>query len=116
MTDKIHIRGLRLRTLIGFHEWELNREQDVIVDVTIHHDQRAAAADDDVAKTVDYSTLRDAICAHAREHSHHLLETLAEHIAELVLAHDGVEAVDVTVDKLAALRFADSVAVEIHRP
>lgn len=116
MSDRILIRGLRLRTFIGFHEWELDRQQDVVVDITIHHDQRAAAAADDVALTVDYSRLRDAVCAHAREHSHGLLETLAEHIATLVLDFEHVQAVDVRVDKLGALRFTDSVAVEIHRP
>ncbi len=114
--DKIHIRGLHLRTRIGFHEWEQDREQDVVVDLTIHHDQRAAAASDDPKDTVDYAVLRDEVVAYAAQHQHGLLEALAEHIAALVLAHDGVEAVDVCVDKLAALRFADSVAVEIHRP
>ena len=116
MTDKIHIRGLRVRTLIGFHEWEKDKLQDVLIDITIHHDQRAAAASDDVAHTVDYATLRDDIVAYTRTTAHGLIETLAQRVADMVLARPGVDAVDVCVNKQGALRFADSVAVEIHRP
>lgn len=113
--DKIHIRGLHVRTIIGFHAWEKDREQDVVIDLIIHHDQSRAAASDDVKDTVDYAGIRDDIVDYTADNDHGLLETLAERIAEIVLRHQKVEAVDVRVDKLAALRFADSVAVEIHR-
>lgn len=106
---------MRLRTIIGLHEWEKERQQEVLVDITIHHDQRDAARDDDVQHTIDYATLRDDLVDYASTHSHALIETLAERIAERVLKHPHVQAVDVEVEKPHALRFSQSVGVEIHR-
>lgn len=113
--DTIHIRGLRLRTTIGVAQWERKARQDLIINITIHGDQRKAGKSDDLADTVDYKAIRDGLVAFIEASSFQLLETLANAIAEQVLAADGVEAVDVTIDKPGALRFADSVAVSIHR-
>jgi FolB domain-containing protein len=115
MTDKIHIRNLRLRTRIGVADWEKKAKQDLVLDIVLHHDQRAAAASDDVADTVDYKRIRDDIVAFLEDSEHELLEALAENVAARLLADARVHAVDVTVDKPGALRHADSVAVQIHR-
>ena len=113
--DLIHIRRLRMRTLIGVAEWEKRARQDIILDLAIEHDQRKAAASDDLADTVSYKAIRDDLVAFIEGSHHDLLETLAERVAEHVLARPGVTGVRVVIDKPGALRFADSVAVEIRR-
>lgn len=114
-TDRIHIRGLRLRTRIGVADWEKKDRQDIVIELTLHSDQRKAAASDAIADTVDYKAVRDDVVAFVESSQHELLEALAHNVADRVLAFDGVTAVDVTIDKPLALRFADSVAVSIHR-
>jgi D-erythro-7,8-dihydroneopterin triphosphate epimerase len=113
--DLIHIRDLRLRARIGVNDWEKKALQDVIVNVTLHHDQRDAAAHDDIHRTVDYKGVRDRIVAFVEDSRFELLEALSERIAAIALEDGRVQAVDVTVDKPRALRYADSVAVQIHR-
>lgn len=115
MSDKIHIRDLRLRTHIGIYEWEKQKRQDVVLNLTLHHDQREAAATDDIARTVDYKALRRRVVEYVESAQHGLVEALAERVAEVCLETPGVLAVDVVLDKPGALRFAASVAVEIHR-
>ncbi len=115
MNDKIHIQDLRLRGMIGVADWEKKARQDIVINLTLEHDQAAAAASDDVADTVDYRAIRDRIVAYVESTPHELLESLAEHLAAMVLEDPQVQAVRVRVDKPAALRFADSVAVEIQR-
>lgn len=114
-SDRIHIRGLRLRTRIGVADWEKKDRQDIVIGMTIHSDQRPAAASDAIADTVDYKAVRDEVVTYVEGSKHELLEALAQDVADRVLAHDGVQAVDVTIDKPLALRFTDSVAVHIHR-
>ncbi len=116
MTDQIHINGLHLRTYIGVATWEQKARQDIVVDIIIHHDQRKAAASDDVADTIDYRSIRDELVAYTEDSHHDLLESFAQHIADVVLARPDAIAVDVRVAKPGALRYADSVAVSIHRP
>ena len=114
--DTIHIRRLRLRTTIGVAAWERKTQQDIQLDITIHHDQHKAGGSDDIRDTVDYKAVRDEVVELVEASAFQLLEALAQAVAACVLARPGVTAVDVTIDKPLALRFADSVAVTIHRP
>jgi len=110
------IRRLRLRTLIGARDWEQDKRQDVIIDVTLHTDTRQAGASDHLDDAVDYKQVKDAIVSYVETAQHQLLEALATAVADLCLKDERVRAVDVVIDKPGALRFADSVAIAIHRP
>jgi dihydroneopterin aldolase/D-erythro-7,8-dihydroneopterin triphosphate epimerase len=112
--DRIHIRDLRLRCIIGVFDYERTEKQDVILNVTMHTDLSGAGRSDDLRDTVDYKAVKKDIMQAVEASEFQLVERLAERVAEIVLSH-GVERVDVTVDKPGALRFARSVAVEITR-
>lgn len=113
--DRIHIRDLLLRCVVGVYEWEQQRRQDVLFNITMHTDVRAAAASDDIADTVDYKALKTRIVALAEEGRFALLERLASEVATVCLEDSRVARVDVSVDKPGALRYARSVAVELTR-
>ncbi len=113
--DRIHVRNLRLRTVIGVAEWEQEHRQDVLVNIVLYTDTRRAAKSDKLGDTVDYKELRDRLVRLAENRPHGLLEALAQHIVDLCMENPRVQAVDVTVDKPGALRFSESVAVQIHR-
>ena len=113
--DRIHIRDLLLRCRIGVEEEERAKRQDVVLNLVIHADLSAGARSDRIEETISYRTLKKAIIAALDEDSFHLLEHLAERVAEVCLAAEGVVRVEVVADKPGALRFARSVAVEIVR-
>jgi D-erythro-7,8-dihydroneopterin triphosphate epimerase len=113
--DRIFIRDLRVRSIVGINEWEKTRKQDILLNVTLHLDLTKAGQSDDIGDTLDYKKLKDQIVAHVEETGFALIERVAEDVARLGLADRRVAQVDVTVDKPGALRFARSVAVEITR-
>lgn len=113
--DRIHIRNLRLRCILGIFPEERREKQDVVINVTLYSDLSRAGASDDIADTVDYKELKKRIVARVEASTFFLVERLAAEVADLALESPGVERVDVAVDKPGALRFADSVAVEITR-
>lgn len=113
--DKIHIRDLLLRCIIGLNEEERRDRQDVIINITLHLDLRAACRSDRIGDSVNYRTVKKSIIAAVERSSFNLVEHLAETIAGKCLEFPEVERVDVAVDKPGALRFARSVAVEIVR-
>jgi FolB domain-containing protein len=113
--DRININRLTARTYVGFNEWEKEKQQEVAVSVTLHADLSAACRSDDVADTVDYKQLKKQILSRVEGGRFLLIEKMAEDIALICLAHPLAVRVDVTVDKLSALRFARSVSVEITR-
>lgn len=115
MTDKTLIKDLRLRARIGIGEHERRDKQDLVICIEFESDQAAAARSDDVTRAVDYRALNKDVIALVEGNEHRLVETLAENIAQACLKHDGVETVRVRLEKPGALRFADSVGVEIQR-
>jgi FolB domain-containing protein len=113
--DRIHIRDLHLRCIIGTSEEERREKQDVLINLTLYADLKLAGKSDRLEDTADYKTLKKRVIAMVQESSCHLVEHLAERIAEVCLSDPRIQRVDVTVDKPGALRFARSVAVEIVR-
>lgn len=113
--DKIHVRDLHLRCFVGTSKEERRERQDVLINMTLYVDVKAAGRTDRIEDTVDYRALKKRVMAMVAESTCSLIEHLAERIAGVCLAEDRVRRVAVTVDKPGALRFARSVAVEIVR-
>jgi dihydroneopterin aldolase/D-erythro-7,8-dihydroneopterin triphosphate epimerase len=113
--DRIHINDLQLRCIIGLYPEERREKQDVILNITLSADLRAAGASDDLRDTVDYKTVKQEIRALVEGSSFMLVEKLASEVARICLRPAQVERVRVRLDKPGALRFARSVAVDIER-
>jgi dihydroneopterin aldolase len=99
MSDRITLRGLRF---LGRHGVELEERlepQPFEVDLILRGDLSAAAASDDLADTVDYSTLFTLVGEVVEGRSYRLIEALAGAIANAVLAAHPVEDVEVRVRK-----------------
>ena len=113
--DKIYIRDLQLKTVIGTFPHERNAKQDVIINITIFCELDLASKSDSLNDTVNYKEIKLAVKDLVENSEYLLIEKLAGEIANLVLKTDKVEGCTVTVDKPHALRFSQSVAVEITR-
>ena len=116
-TDVIELRGLRVRGHHGVLPEERRDGQLFGVDVTIETDVDAAARTDDLAETVDYSTVARQVAAIVGGPPVDLLETLAVRLADACLQHRGVRAVEIAVHKPQAplgVPF-DDVVVRVRR-
>lgn len=115
--DEIALTGLRVLGHHGVFDHERRDGQEFLVDARLYVDTAAAAASDDVADTVHYGEVAERIAAIVAGEPVNLLETLAQRIAEAVLAFAGVRMVAITVHKPQApipLTFSD-VSVTIRR-
>jgi 7,8-dihydroneopterin aldolase/epimerase/oxygenase len=117
VTDRITLTGLRVRGFHGVFDFERRDGQDFVIDVELELDLGPAAASDDVADTVHYGELADALAKVVAGEPVNLIETLADRLAGVCLADLRVAAATVTVHKPGApipLEFAD-VAVTLRR-
>ena len=114
--DRIVIRDLLVRGVVGINPEERKDRQDIRINVTLWADTRRAAASDDIADAVNYRTVAKAMIAHIESSQPHLVERLAADLAGICFEQDArVQAVEVSVEKPGALRFARSVGVVIYR-
>jgi D-erythro-7,8-dihydroneopterin triphosphate epimerase len=111
----IRITNLRLRTTIGANDWERDIKQDVIINITINYAASKSIESDKLKDTVDYKTITKKIIKEVEASSFYLLEKLTDMVLNIVMEDQRVSSAQVRVDKPAALRFSDSVSVELDK-
>lgn len=110
----VRVENLRLRSFIGFINWETEKLQDVIISFSFKYDTAMASKSDDVQDAVDYKKITKGIIDFVDQQSFHLIEALANKIYNHIqIADSAIQEITVRVEKPHALRFADNVLVEI---
>ena len=114
-SDKVHIKDLLLRTIVGINPEERVKRQDVLINITLEADLTAAGLSDDIVDAVNYKSITKEIISTVEESAFFLVEKMAAEIAKICLADERVTRAIVTVEKPGALRFARSVGVTVDR-
>ena len=113
--DKIFIHALKGEAIIGIYDWERQVRQTVLVDIELSADVRKAGMSDSIDDTLNYKKIAKRVLALIEGSQFHLVETLAEHIAMLVLEEFGVRWVSIVLSKPGAVRSSRDVGVAIER-
>ena len=113
--DKIFIHALKTETIVGIFDWERQVKQTVVVDIEFSADIRKAANTDCIDDTLNYKGVAKRVLAFIDASSFHLVETLAEHVAMLILEEFGVSWVSITLSKPGAIRSSRDVGVTLER-
>ena len=98
--DRIHLRDYIVSTEIGAFQTERGLNQRLRFNIDVALASPVAGAGDEVDRILSYDILTGAVSAGLADRRYDLLETLAEQIAALILAHPGAAEVAVTVEKL----------------
>ena len=115
MSDKILIKDLLIRGIIGIHDWEREKKQDILVNIEMEADCRPAGLSDDFRDAVDYRAVTKSVIGLIEGSDFFLVERLAEEIGKICLEDSRVTLARVTVEKPGAVRFSRSVGVEVER-
>ena len=113
--DILYIRNLKVDAVVGIFSWEKRIRQPLHLDLEIALDIRQAAATDNIAYALDYKTVSMRLTQYISQSEWHLIETLAEKIATLLMEEFGVTWLRLRLSKPAALPAADSVGLLIER-
>jgi len=111
----IRVKDLLIRTYIGFNPDELVNKQDVIINIEIEVDVPVEALETDEPKGIyDYKKVTKSIINFVQEGRFKLLEVLTKKLLDMIMEDTMVKRARVEVDKPHALRFAESVSVEMQ--
>jgi 7,8-dihydroneopterin aldolase/epimerase/oxygenase len=113
--DKIFIHALKTEAIVGIFDWERQVKQTVLIDVEFSADIRKAALSDSIDDTLNYKGVAKRVLTFVEGSSFHLVETLAEHIAMLILQEFGVAWVRIALSKPGAIRSSRDVGVILER-
>ena len=109
------MHGLKTEAIIGIFDWERQVKQTVIIDIEISADIRKAALSDSIDDTLNYKRVAKRVLGFVEASSFHLVETLAEHIAMLMLEDFGLAWVRISLSKPGAIRSSRDVGVMLER-
>ena len=113
--DKIHIRDLRLRCIVGTNPEERIRRQAVVLNITLETSLSRAGRSDRLDDTINFKKVAGEVSAMVTGSRFYLIERMADRVAAICLADRRVRGVTVVIDKPASLRRASAAAVEITR-
>lgn len=113
--DQVIIKNLVARGIIGVYEWERDKPQEILINITLFGELRNAGKTDNIDDSINYKTVAKGAQALAENCQRLTVEALAHDIASFCLETQGVQKVRVRVEKPGAVRFAESVGVEIER-
>lgn len=112
--NDILIQGLDLPVQIGVPDDERAGWQVLNADIVMSPRLSFEAMQDQIASTIDYQAVTNAVKALAASRPRHLIETLAAEIAALILGDFAALSVSVTLRK-RILPGTDNVAVRLTR-
>ena len=113
--DKVIIRDLVARGIIGVNDWERDKQQEIVINIVAYAETLKAALSDQLVDCVDYRALAKQAREHAESAARHTVEALANDLADMCLRNPAIRKVVVRVEKPGAVRFSASVGVEIER-
>lgn len=113
--DKIFLNEIRLEVIIGLYEWERKIPQTVELDLEIGVPDCRACVSDAVEDTIDYAHVVARLKESLADTRFHLVEAMAEHIAQLILQNYPTPWVRVSVTKLGLIPGVKRLGVSIER-
>jgi dihydroneopterin aldolase len=100
-SDSISVKGLRVFGRLGVEAVEREKPQPLELDLELKLDLSEASTSDRLEDTVDYKTLVDEVTEIVSSTTFSLVEALAQRIADSIMIRPRVEAVTVSIAKLA---------------
>ena len=113
--DTVFIRGLRIDTTIGIHDWEKRIRRPVVLDLEMASDIAHGAATDRIEDALDYEAVTRRLERFVSESRFELVETLAERCVAILRDEFGIAWVRLTLNKPGAVGEGIDVGVMIER-
>lgn len=87
--------------------------RDIVINIAIHYPADKARTSEDINDALNYRTITKSIIAHVEGNRFSLLEKLTQDVLDIAREHHWVTYAEVEIDKLHALRYADSVSMTL---
>ncbi|MGI9372616.1 MAG: dihydroneopterin aldolase [Hyphomicrobiales bacterium] len=111
----VFIRDLKLQSVLGIYEHEKLYPQTIVLNIDLAAEDDGEAVNDDHRNVVCYASVVERIKAIINAGHVHLVETLAEMIADACLQDKRVVSARVRIEKPDAIDEAAGVGIEIER-
>jgi len=112
---KILISDLTLLMLIGIHDFEKIKKQEVKFNISIDVSPSLFPIKDNLNSIVNYETVIKIITKLAKNKHYDLLETLAEDVFHELFKNINIQKIKIKIEKTQIIKNTSSVGIEITK-
>ncbi len=114
-SHQVFIEALEIEASIGVFDWEKQIKQRLVFDLLLSCDFSSAAKSDSIEEAIDYVAVCQEVERITLAKHYHLLECLAETLADSLLQQFNIHALELKLSKPGAVAQARSVGVRVVR-
>lgn len=107
----IKIKNLRLKTILGIHDWEQNSEREVVINAELLIEDESATVTNNIRDTIDYAILIDKIRKFVTGNKFKLVEKMAADINEILMSNQKVKQSNLEVSKIGMIEDVEAFTV-----
>jgi dihydroneopterin aldolase len=111
----IKIKDLRLKTILGIHDWEQNILRQISINIDLLVEDELATISDDIKDTVDYAILVDMIKKFITNNKFKLIEKMAADIIDIIMNDQKISQCNLEINKIGVLENVDAVAIFLSK-
>ena len=112
---KIIITDLVFNTLIGIHDFEKRKEQQIKFNIEIDINPLLKASENDLKSIVNYENVINKVKSITHKKHYNLLETLAEDIFTNLFLAKNIIKIKLRIEKPEIIKNTSSVGIEISK-
>ncbi len=111
----LKIKNLKLKTILGIHEWEEKTPREIIINAEIETDFINSLNSDNISDAIDYDKITSDIKNLIATKRFKLVEKMAQEVMNLILQDRRVKKCRLEIDKVGAVESLDSFAIAIEQ-
>jgi len=111
----VFIKDFIIQEIIGIHEHEKTKKQKIKFNIVVDVNQNTVPDEKDIKSIVDYEKITNKLENLVKNKKYNFLESLAEDSFKEIFEDKRVNSVKIKIEKLDAIKNADSVGVEVFK-
>ena len=111
----IKIKNLKIKTILGIHNWEKTIDRQIIINAEIETDFEKSLKSDNISDTIDYDFLTDKIKKLIAEKKFKLVEKMAAELMNIIMEDKRIKKCKLEIDKVGAVENVESFSVTIEQ-
>ena len=114
MINKIFLKGIKVKTIIGIKKIERNNKQTILINCIINSIY-SKSMKDEIDNTINYKHILKEIRQFAKKSRYYLIETLSCELTNYLLNHFKIKNISIKIEKIEVLKDIKKVGVIIER-
>lgn len=111
----IKIKNLKLKTILGIHDWEKTINREIIINAEIFTAFDKALITDEIVDAIDYDEIVNNIKNLIAKERFKLVEKMAQEIMDLIMSDQRIYKCKLEIDKVGAVDCLQSFSVTIEQ-